>query len=46
MSIAIVSLFPTAFIGGLSYYPRDEKYIFSELNIYLFVVQLQFRFYE
>ena len=46
MSIAIISLFPTSFIGGISYYPKDEKYSFSELNIYLFLVQFQIRVYE
>lgn len=46
MSIAIISLFPTAFIGGMSYYPKNEEYPFEELNIYLFIVQFQIRIYE
>jgi len=46
LSIAIISLFPTSFIGGISYYPKNEDYHFDELNIYLFVVQLQIRIYE
>lgn len=46
MSIAIISLFPTAFIGGLSYYPKNQDYPFEELNIYLFIVQFQIRIYE
>jgi uncharacterized protein YwqG len=46
MSIAIISLFPTSFIGGISYYPKNKEYPFNELNIYLFFVQLQFRTYE
>lgn len=46
MSIAIISLFPTSFIAGLSYYPRNNEYPFDELNIYLFIVQFQIRIYE
>lgn len=46
LSIAIISLFPTAFIGGISYYPKNKDYHFDELNIYLFVIQLQIRIYE
>jgi len=46
MSIAIIFLFPTSFIGGISYYPKNNDYPFNELNIYLFFVQLQFRTYE
>ena len=46
MSIAIISLFPTAFIGGISYYPKNEEYPFNELNIYLFLIQFQIRIYE
>jgi len=46
MSVAIISLFPTSFIGGMSYYPKNEEYPFEELNIYLFIVQFQIRIYE
>ena len=46
MSIAIISLFPTSFIGGVSYYPKNKDYPFNELNIYLLLVQIQFRTYE
>lgn len=46
MSIAIISLFPTAFIGGISYYPKNQEYPFEEINLYLFVIQLQIRIYE
>ena len=46
MSIAIISLFPTSFIGGISFYPKNEDYPFDELNIYLFLVQFQIRIYE
>ncbi len=46
MSIAIISLFPTSFIFGISYYPKNKDYPFNELNLYLFFMQLQFRNYE
>ena len=46
MSIAIISLFPQSFIGGISFYPKDDKYPFDELNIYLFLLQFQIRIYE
>ena len=34
MSIAIISLFPTSFIFGISYYPKNKDYPFNELNLY------------
>ena len=46
MSIAIISLFPTSFIYGISYYPKNDDYRFDELNIYLFLIQFQIRIYE
>jgi len=46
MSIAIISLFPTSFIGGMSYYPKNEEYPFDEFNLYLFIVQFQIRIHE
>jgi len=46
LSIAIISLFPTSFIFGISYYPKNNDYPFNELNIYLFLVQFQIRTYE
>lgn len=46
MSLAIISLFPTSFIAGASYYPRNEDYPFDEFNLYLFIVQFQIRIYE
>jgi len=45
-SFSIILLFPTSFIAGISYYPATGRYKFNELNIYLFVIQLQFRKYE
>ena len=46
LRLAIIFLFPTSFIGGISYYPKNADYPFNELNIYLFLIQLQFRTYE
>jgi len=45
-SFAIITLFPQAFICGVSYYPKNDDYQFDELNIYLFILQFQFRVYE
>ena len=45
-SFSIILLFPTSFIAGISYYPATGRYKFNELNIYLFIFQLQFRKYE
>jgi len=45
-SFSIILLFPTSFITGVSYYPASKGYNYNELNIYLFIVQLQFRKYE
>jgi len=46
MSLSIILLFPTSFIVGMSYYGHDSKYRFDELNVYLFLIQLQIRWYE
>jgi len=46
ISVAIISLFPTSFIGGMSYYPKNEEYPFNEFNLYLFIVQFQIRIHE
>jgi hypothetical protein len=45
-SFALISLFPTAFIGGVSYYARNEEYRYDEFNLYLFLIQIQIRIYE
>ena len=41
----IISLFPTSFIGGMSYYPLNDEYPYDEYNLYLFLVQFQLRIY-
>lgn len=40
---SIISLFPTAFIFGFSYYPAKDEYKYEEINLYLGVIHLQYR---
>lgn len=41
---SIISLIPTSFILGASFYPADEnEYKYNEINIYLLIIQLQYR---
>jgi len=46
MEFFIISPFPTSCIAGINYYPSNEEYNYNEMNIYLFVIQLKFKFYE
>ena len=46
MDLSIILLFPTSFICGLSYYPADKDFLHHEINIYLFLLQFQIRWYE
>ena len=39
---SIISLFPTSMVLGWSFYERDEKQNYNEINLYLIIVQLQF----
>jgi hypothetical protein len=45
MEFFVISLFPTSCIAGINYYPSNEEYDYNEMNIYLFVIQLKFKFY-
>ena len=42
-SFSIISLFPSGMLIGWSYYPRDVENNYSEVNLYLFLIQLQYR---
>lgn len=42
-SFSIISLIPTSMVLGWSFYQRDEDQNYNEANIYLLILQLQFR---
>ena len=44
MEINLIFLVPDAMIIGWQYYRPDENFDYSELNLYLFFIQLQFRY--
>ncbi len=41
-----LALLPSGVLVGIEYYPYDNDTNFSELNIYLFIIALHFRFYN
>jgi len=41
----IIEKLSSGLMVGFSYYPVDEENNFSELNIYLLVIVLHFKFY-
>jgi len=44
MEINLIFLVPDAMMIGWQYYRPDENFDYSELNLYLFFIQLQFRY--
>lgn len=44
MEINLIFLVPNAMLMGWQYYSPDETFDYSELNLYLFFFQLQFRY--
>ena len=43
MEINLIFLVPDAMIIGWQYYRPDENFDYSEINLFLFFIQLQFR---
>ena len=43
MEINLIFLVPDAMIIGWQYYAPDESFYYSEINLFLFFIQLQFR---
>ncbi len=46
MDINLILLMPNAMILGYQHYREDEQFQYSELNIFLFFFQIQFRWGE
>lgn len=46
MDINLILLIPSAMILGYQHFEEEEKFQYSELNIFLFFVQIQFRWGE
>jgi hypothetical protein len=45
MDFSVILLLPNGLNIGFNYFPSDENYDYEEINIYLFIVQLKWRFY-
>jgi len=43
MELNLIFLVPNAMMLGWQYFKPEEKFDFSEVNIYLFFVQIQYR---
>jgi hypothetical protein len=46
MDVNLILLMPNAMMIGYQYYEEDDKFEYSEVNIFLFFVQIQFRWGE
>jgi len=46
MDINLILLMPNAIMLGYQHYEEDKQFEYSELNIFLFFVQIQFRWGE
>ena len=45
MDFSIILLLPNGINLGFNYYPANTHYEYEELNLYLLIVQLKWRFY-
>jgi len=45
MDFSIILLLPNGINLGFNYYPANTNYEYEELNLYLLIVQLKWRFY-
>jgi hypothetical protein len=43
MDINLILLIPNAMVLGYQYFEEDEQFNYSELNVFLFFVQVQLR---
>ena len=46
MDFSVILLLPNGLNLGFNYYPADEQYEHEEINVYLLIIQLKWRFYE
>jgi len=46
MDFSVILLLPNGLNLGFNYYPSDDTYEYEEMNIYLLIIQLKWRFYE
>lgn len=45
MDFSIILLLPNGLNIGFNYFPATEEYTYEEVNVYLLIVQLKWRFY-
>ena len=45
MDFSVILLLPNGVNVGVNFYPADIEHNYEELNIYLLIVQLKWRFY-
>ncbi len=45
MDFSVILLLPNGLNIGFNYFPATEEYIYEEVNVYLLIVQLKWRFY-
>jgi len=45
MDFSVILLLPNGLNIGFNFFPADDNYEYEEVNIYLLIVQLKWRFY-
>jgi hypothetical protein len=45
MDFSLILLLPNGINIGFNYFPANEEFQYEEVNLYLFIVQLKWRFY-
>ncbi len=46
MDFSVILLLPNGINIGFNYFPMDKEHQYEEVNIYLLIVQLKWRYYE
>lgn len=46
MDISLIILFPKSFLFGIGYMSAEKGFEYEEINVYLGIIQIQYRWYE
>lgn len=44
MQLSLIILFPKSFLFGISYMPPEKNFDYEEINVFLGIIQIQYRF--
>lgn len=46
MELSFIILFPKSFLFGIGYMAPEKNFEYEEINVYLGIIQIQYRWYE